>query len=143
MRVPTSGNRDRGTIQTPPQVTGKIDIPGIAQDSIDKVKKKLEELFGDGTSGNSNNSNREAKKEVEKIIKQAANLDVSSAVTVDNGTAKLNVMAEQFTSVFESIKELSKQANQLLKGKDPNASLLRVVATINLGKVDADYLQIR
>lgn len=133
----------------PPQV----ELPPAAQEALVEVGKKLDELFknlpGNNGNGNGNQppkSDNAVKKEVAKLaeeaVKNAGTVDVSGSVQTENGVAKVKLDASALSETFKKFKNLVDAVNSKVQEKDSNAAPIHVIATLDLGKVEGNNIQV-
>jgi len=125
---------------TPPAIPENI--PPAAQESLQKATEKLQELFSGTQPSNTNADKQAAQKIIENAVKEAAKIDVSSNVSVEDGVAKLEVAVSQAAESFKQVREIAQAANETLKAFDPDADPIRVVATLDIGTVAEDKVQV-
>ena len=136
------GGGGGGGVVIPP---GNPDLPPNAEEVLDAVNDKLDEIFANGP-GNANGQGRSenaqkknAVKAAENVVRDAGTMDVSSSVSVNaNGVATVSLNAAQLSTSFKQLKALANTVDATLQGKGVNAQPIKVVATLNLGTTSAD-----
>lgn len=131
-------------------ITPSIPVPSTQPDVVGPKKEEalqriadnianLEDLVKNPKAGNGLKKAQEA---VEKVIREAAKVDVSGSVKVEGGVAKLNLDAKKLEDSFKTIKDIAKTANDKLKEVAPDAKPAKVTATLDLGTVAAATTEI-
>jgi hypothetical protein len=92
--------------------------------------------------GDKGNAQAQATEAVEQAIREAATINASSAVKVEGGVAKATLDANKFDKVFKTIGDMAKTAKENLEKAAPGASVPKVIATLDLGTVDAKTAEI-
>lgn len=106
--------------------------------SIADVAKQVESILG----SDKGNGLALATESVEQAIREVAVINASSSVKVENGVAKATLNASDFDSVFKTIGDLAKTAKENLEKSAPGASQPKVIATLDLGTVNANTAEI-
>jgi len=129
-------------IPTDPVTPPAKELPPKA---LDDLKDKLKNPPATGEGGQpatANEAKKQAAKAAENAIKEAAQIDASGLVKTEGGVSKVELTADSLKAAFESVKSIATQVNAVLKENDPNAAPAKVVATINLGTVTGDSLEV-
>jgi hypothetical protein len=139
-----------GKTETPPPSGGTgIVGGGVPSDSpkgpdktaattaLNDVAKDLAKLLEDKSAGQA-----KAVAAIQEALAQAATIDVSAAVKITDGKATLTLNASQLGDIFKTVKELADTANKNLKAAATDAPSVKVIATLNLGAVKADAVNI-
>lgn len=119
--------------------------PGIKAPDQAKAEQKLSEVsgkLGDLLKNNQGNGLAKATEAIEQAIREAARVDASSSVKVEGGVAKATLDASKFEDAFKAIGNIAKKAKEALEKNAPGASVPKVIATLDLGTVDAKTAEI-
>lgn len=108
-----------------------------ATTALNDAAKDLAKLLEDKSAGLA-----KAVAAIQEALAQAATIDVSAAVKITDGKAALTLNASQLGDIFKTVKELADLANKNLKAAAPDAPSVKVIATLDLGTVKADAVNI-
>lgn len=121
---------------------GSSDTPkgpdkAAATTALNDAAKDLAKLLEDKSAGLA-----KAVAAIQEALAQAATIDVSAAVKITDGKAALSLNASQLGDIFKTVKELADLANKNLKAAAADAPSVKVIATLDLGTVKADAVNI-
>ena len=105
--------------------------------ALNDAAKDLAKLLEDKSAGLA-----KAVAAIQEALAQAATIDVSAAVKITDGKAALTLNASQLGDIFKTVKELADLANKNLKAAAADAPSVKVIATLDLGTVKADAVNI-
>lgn len=108
-----------------------------ATTALNNAAKDLAKLLEDKSAGLA-----KAVAAIQEALAQAATIDVSAAVKITDGKAALTLNASQLGDIFKTVKELADLANKNLKDAAADAPSVKVIATLDLGTVKADAVNI-
>lgn len=132
------------TDPTPPTPTPPVDeVKGPDQaKALEQITANIDKIADLAKNPNAGNGLKKAQEAIQEAIREAAKVDVSATVKVENGVAKPNLDAKKISDVFKTVKEIAKSANDKLKDAVPDAKPAKVIATLDLGTVTAGTTQI-
>lgn len=121
---------------------GSSDAPkgpdkAAATTALNDAAKDLAKLLEDKSAGLA-----KAVAAIQEALAQAATIDVSAAVKITDGKAALSPTVSQLGDIFKTVKELADLANKNLKDAAADAPSVKVIATLDLGTVKADAVNI-
>lgn len=127
----------------PVVVTPPADVKGPeTTKALEQIAANIEKIADLAKNPNAGNGLKKAQEAIQEAIREAAKVDVSSTVKVENGVAKPNLDSKKIADAFKAVKEIAKGANDKLKEAVPEAKPAKVIATLNLGTVTAGTTQI-
>lgn len=131
--TPTPGGGGGGAPSDSPKGPDKT----AATAALNDAAKDLSKLLEDKSAGLA-----KAVAAIQEALAQAATIDVSAAVKITDGKAALTLNASQLGDIFKTVKELADTANKNLKAAAADAPSVKVIATLDLGTVKADAVNI-
>ena len=131
--TPTPGGGGGGGPSDAPKGPDKT----AATAALNDAAKDLAKLLEDKSAGLA-----KAVAAIQEALAQAATIDVSAAVKITDGKAALTLNASQLGDIFKTVKELADLANKNLKAAAVDAPSVKVIATLDLGTVKADAVNI-
>lgn len=109
---------------------------------LDQLEKNFDKIVDLVTNPIAGNGLKRAQEAVQDTIREAAKIDVSTTVKVENGVARPSLNVKKLEDVFKTVKDISKAANDKLQEAAPDAKPAKVIATLGLGTVDAKTTEI-
>ncbi len=105
--------------------------------ALNDAAKDLSKLLEDKSAGLA-----KAVAAIQEALAQAATIDLSAAVKITDNKATPTLNASQLGDIFKTVKELADTANKNLKAAAADAPSVKVIATLDLGTVKADAVNI-
>jgi hypothetical protein len=110
--------------------------------ALEKITENIAKIADMVKNPNAGNGLKKAQEAIQEVIREAAKIDVSSTVKVEGDVAKPNLDNKKVADVFKTVKDIAKAANDKLKEAAPDAKPAKVIATLDLGTVNAGTTQI-
>jgi hypothetical protein len=105
--------------------------------ALNEAAKDIAKLLEDKSAGLA-----KAVEAIQEALAQAATIDLSATVKISDGKATPTLNASQLGDIFKTVKELADTANKNLKAAATDAPAVKVIATLDLGTVKADAVNI-